>query len=285
MQKYIGRRAINELRRMGIKTPNAYTYDRIIESIDNAIKNIQTQDQDVTIVKSEDYERLRSITDKRTQNKVMREIAKMHDDQHMTFKQIAMLLNNTDTSQQRKDKKDDLVNKQIAYAKDVAKDITRKYDYEESQILYDRIEGQSGIRDIKNIYQAVNSYPPVMRDMVIKQLRKHSDNWLIDKIEHATRKELDIVEYTTDVKMSAANEADILNFFDINFAEYTRRIKMHNDKQNIEKEEESFKWSSENTKKEKDDKTLDDLFDVFEQEYKVDTDYNYDDEGFGYGEF
>ena len=194
MAKYIGKKAINELRRRGVNIPKAESYEKIVEKLKVAERNIRNNDSDILkLTRSSVFTSLINAKTKTTKREALKYITELHDEHRLNIKQIVMALNyieyNTETKNVKKQKEvsDVLLRR-------VNKIVSSKTKFNNIENL-PTAKGQTGVANkagnrlrgaaasnvaifMPRLEKSMRYYPNWLKELILGQLELKGNSWL-----------------------------------------------------------------------------------------------------------
>lgn len=230
--KYIGRNALNELKRRGVKVPEPLKYEEVVKRIRAAESNIKSGDSDIlTLERTANYEALLSAKNKTEQRKFLKYVTDMYDKHKLSFREIVLSMNkinyNENTSNPERQQKiaKDLVRKGTNYIKDETKyspaktPKTLKGLRTVSTHIGKQISSKAplsiGVHKTR-LLKSLEHYPHPYKKLILAQIERLGDDWLLSTM-NKNLPLLDLVLCSDRDILANAGEFAIQDYFELDY--------------------------------------------------------------------
>lgn len=234
VKRYYGRKAVNELRRRGVETPDALTYKELVKMMKTSIKNLKNQEESralVDIELSQAWIDTMSATTKKEQNRFLKEMTKLMDDYNYTMKDLALTLNKVtykkvtdpvlkEKQDMYKKKVDDATTRELldTTLRDMGRKEVKSIKTAEKTKIARKRYRESNVIAIKNLNKSIRRYPDALKELVEKAIEFYGEPWLIGAIKTAYQSgsgglgPLEII-YSSDEGTVSNYSFTVYNFF------------------------------------------------------------------------
>ena len=230
--KYIGRNALNELKRRGVKVNEPLKYKEVIKRIRAAESNIKSGDSDIlTLERTSNYEALLAAKNKQEQRKFLKYVTDMYDKHKLSFREIVLSMNkityNDNTSNPERQQKiaNDLVRKGTNYIKDETKyspaktPKTLKGLKTASTHIGKQISSKAplsiGVHKTR-LLKSLEHYPYHYKKLILAQIERLGDSWLLSTMSKNLPL-LDLVLSSDRDILASAGEFAIQDYFELDY--------------------------------------------------------------------
>lgn len=230
--KYIGRNALNELKRRGVKVPKPLKYEEVVKRIRAAESNIKSGDSDIlTIERTPNYKAMLAAKDKAEQRKFLKYVTDMYDIHKLSFREIVISMNKTTYNENTSDPERQLK---------IVKDLVRKgTNYIKNETRYSPAKTPKTLKGLRTtsthigkqisskaplsigvhkgrLLKSLEHYPHPYKKLILAQIERLGDGWLLETM-NKNLPLLDLVLSSDGEIIANAGEFAIQDYFELDY--------------------------------------------------------------------